>query len=656
MLIKLFSVCALVACNTVAARQNPKQQYFGPEPGFPLANQFEFKFTNSLGFNDPFEVGIQNGTTLTCRACQAIARAAKGAILKKMSMKAVLASVTELCILFKVQTPYICKEVIGQFGPWALTVAANTMFDEEILCGQLKFCPAFERPLLESPLPPRTRSPSPPQPIDPEGEKLYILHLSDWHFDPDYQEGFEADCGEPLCCRSPHNYGTDAKRPAGMWGDYNCDATRLVIDSMLETIPQVAPKLDFVVMTGDLPPHDIWAETQESVLEVEKTTLMDMKQAFDKMNISAYFSIGNHESAPINSFPTSSMSFNSIEWLYNSLAEQWDSWLSDKSLGELRKAGFYSVDRPQENLKIISINSNLGYRFNWWLHVRRNETDPDNMFQWLINELQESENIGEKVFIIGHMSPLDYIDGLDWFRREFLRIVTRYHDTIAGQFYGHTHYDEFQLFYEYGNSTIMPNNPINVAYIGPSVTPYEDVNPSFRVYEVDKNTKQVLNHFTYALDLVKVNEQKTPDWQLVYSAKEAYGLKDLSPSSWSGLVDRFEVNSQLFDQFFQYKSRRFLPLADSRHRVEPCSLNGKCRQKILCGLRGSKKCQSHETRADTIRLRVTYRNGFVNSSDMEISEDDIDVEVDGIESVVYRSIVELIGKDHDDSVPRAMCH
>ena len=38
-----------------------------------------------------------------------------------------------------------------------------------------------------------------------------------------------------------------------------------------------------------------------------------------------------------------------------------------------------------------------------WLLI--NSTDPAGQLQWLINELQESEDAGEKVHIIGHIAP-----------------------------------------------------------------------------------------------------------------------------------------------------------------------------------------------------------------------------------------------------------
>ena len=38
-----------------------------------------------------------------------------------------------------------------------------------------------------------------------------------------------------------------------------------------------------------------------------------------------------------------------------------------------------------------------------WLLI--NSTDPAGQLQWMIGELQASEDIGEKVHIIGHIAP-----------------------------------------------------------------------------------------------------------------------------------------------------------------------------------------------------------------------------------------------------------
>lgn len=57
----------------------------------------------------------------------------------------------------------------------------------------------------------------------------------------------------------------------------------------------------------------------------------------------------------------------------------------------------------------------------------------------------------------------------------------RYEATVMAQFFGHTHYDEFEVFYDIDDF----NRPLSVGYIAPSITPWENVNPAYRIYYVD---------------------------------------------------------------------------------------------------------------------------------------------------------------------------
>ena len=69
---------------------------------------------------------------------------------------------------------------------------------------------------------------------------------------------------------------------------------------------------------------------------------------------------------------------------------------------------------------------------------------------------------------------------------------SRYESTIVGQFYGHTHIDEFTLFFDPANKT----RAVNVGFTSPSFTTYEHINPSYRVYVIDgdwENTTRVRN-------------------------------------------------------------------------------------------------------------------------------------------------------------------
>ncbi len=83
----------------------------------------------------------------------------------------------------------------------------------------------------------------------------------------------------------------------------------------------------------------------------------------------------------------------------------------------------------------------------------------------------------------------------------------RFENTIVNQFYGHTHNDEFKVFYDSTGSRAT-----SFGFVTPSVTPYTDVNLSYRIYTVDGDytettrvKKQQLNynlkHFFYKITI-----------------------------------------------------------------------------------------------------------------------------------------------------------
>ena len=85
-----------------------------------------------------------------------------------------------------------------------------------------------------------------------------------------------------------------------------------------------------------------------------------------------------------------------------------------------------------------------------------------------------------QVHILSHIPPGS---GDCWtiFSREFAKIINRFESTVAAQFYGHTHKDEYKIFYD----TVNVTRPVNVAWIAPSLTTYSKLNPGYRTYTID---------------------------------------------------------------------------------------------------------------------------------------------------------------------------
>lgn len=59
--------------------------------------------------------------------------------------------------------------------------------------------------------------------------------------------------------------------------------------------------------------------------------------------------------------------------------------------------------------------------------------------------------------------------------------LTRYESTVTAQFFGHVHNEMFTMFYD----EVQFKRPTSVLYNPGSVTTFSNLNPGFRIYEVD---------------------------------------------------------------------------------------------------------------------------------------------------------------------------
>lgn len=84
-----------------------------------------------------------------------------------------------------------------------------------------------------------------------------------------------------------------------------------------------------------------------------------------------------------------------------------------------------------------------------------------------------------QVHILSHIPPGN---GDCWtiFSREFAKIINRFESTVAAQFYGHTHNDEYKIFYD----LVELDRAVNVAFVAPSLTASSD-NAGYRIYTID---------------------------------------------------------------------------------------------------------------------------------------------------------------------------
>ncbi|XXH00467.1 hypothetical protein Hte_006812 [Hypoxylon texense] len=442
----------------------------------------------------------------------------------------------------------------------------------------------------------------------PSGLKpLHVVHFSDIHVDPFYVEGANANCSKPICCREytdgDKTGNTDS--PAGPHGEHTCDSPARLEESMYAAIREIAPDAAFSLFTGDIVDHAVWDTS-------EPQNARAIRDAYDRMaraGLVVHGTAGNHEASPANSFPPTAAAAdgaNPSQWLYDLLASTWARWNGPAAAVTTREFGGYSTKYTSNSnvsgngngngnggtLRIISLSTNMYYAHNYWLYEEPMETDPSGQLAWLVGELDDAEKKGERAYIMGHM-PMGSRDAFHDASNYFDQIVKRYEGTIAAMFFGHTHYDEFELSYaDYGNRTHA--NALATSYIAPSLTPTSG-HPAFRVYAVDPVTFGVLDAVTYIADTSDPSfrhAKSSPAWTKYYSAREAYGPllaeaglegvggadlggnEELTPAFWHNVTEVLERNATAFGAFYARRKRGWAVggCGDECKGIEICKL------------------------------------------------------------------------------------
>jgi sphingomyelin phosphodiesterase len=338
--------------------------------------------------------------------------------------------------LFQAEDSDVCAGIIAREGPILahdlrlMDVGSDTSkwFCASIfgLC-QPPAVTAYAVP-FPSPKPDTTR------PAVSRESPIQIVHFSDIHVDLSYEVGASYNCTKNICCR-PYT-AADApgnnSYPAEPYGNHNCDAPLSLEESMYAAIREIVPNAALTLFTGDVVEGAEWVVTNSEVVS-------DLDSAYGNMSglTYVYGAVGNHDVNPINSFPPQSISTTiSSQYVYDTLSSLWTNWIGSTAAAVADSTqGSYSVLHPGGNLRIISLNTMLYYKENFWMYEEPMETDPSGQLAWLVDELQAAENAGEHVYIIGHI-PLGSSDTFYDASNYFNQIVNRYDATIAALFFG----------------------------------------------------------------------------------------------------------------------------------------------------------------------------------------------------------------------------
>ncbi|KAG0028345.1 hypothetical protein BGZ82_008468 [Podila clonocystis] len=526
----------------------------------------------------------------------------------------------ELCLKYKFRRPDTCEGLWERLGPELIGIFSELNLDGSdgyYTCAYAfpGSCPLpvhHPKPLT-FPKPKPTNAQQPP----PSGESIQVLHFSDWHVDPLYQHGTEAKCSHNICCRDYGRFNDPGpiKKPASKWGESKCDTPIALGVSALEAIQKFVPQAAFGIFTGDIVSHDAWMITQKYVEDEETRSYELFKQYLQEIKL--YVALGNHDSYPSDQAPGKERpnSYITHKWLYDHVADIWEknNWITSVEAEYAKSHNAMFMTRPMPGLKLITLNTDLYYVRNYFTMLDTMQDDPSGLFHDLILELQDSEDRGERVWIMGHMAPV--AKSLPRSSILFQRIVARYSPhVIAGLFFGHFHLDKFIVMHD-PDLPHGENSAVNVIYQGPSITPNDRMNPGIRWYDVDAKTFSILDTHTAIADIMthgvdwELNDQD-PEWTHEYAAKALYSdptasqgssanpgpLDPLSPQFWYSAVERMTHDRDLFKQYLEYRSK-------SSSEAKPCPKDSACERETLCQMQASTVVEAEACIAEEIQAQ-----------------------------------------------------
>ncbi|XP_054161219.1 sphingomyelin phosphodiesterase-like [Oppia nitens] len=495
-------------------------------------------------------------------------------------------AIHEVCIILQLSSPRVCVGLIDQMKDTVNFIRLNTRLKATEVCGVLlgsqcfigRSDNIFWKLDIPEPMLSQNSNYQNMRSNSAVGVKTsQILHLTDIHLDLEYRSGSQIACNEPICCRSlamndsPYN-NTNNITNAGIWGSYPCDIPLRTVENAFTEMFKNTKHVDLWYWTGDIVAHDIWKYSKEDNIRHMALLTKLLVQYSNGSRVVPV--VGNHETVPVNCFPPPSIQNSySISWLYDELAQHWAQWLPKDAQQLLRYAGYYTYV-VNKGFRVIVLNTNYCSRLNIWTYY--DPVDPANQLKWLIKELVIAESDGYRVHIVGHV-PVDNRECTQAWVYNYLAIVERFQHLIVGQFFGHTHADEFRLLYSNHNIS----RPIGVQILSPSLTTFEQFNPSYRIITVQQNgiISDIETFFFNITDANQLNGSsvRTPLWFYEYSMKNQYSITSFTANQFNQLYNLITSYEQYFNLFYSYYYRF------SDYSVNNIC-NNQCRHKLLSDL------------------------------------------------------------------------
>lgn len=331
-----------------------------------------------------------------------------------------------------------------------------------------------------------------------------FIYINDIHLDPLYVTD-----SSPSNCRA--SSGSGIRYP---FGQYGCDCPLSTFLSMINFLPKVTSKPQFILYGGDGPAHQLGYNISQ-VRELVNSIITNISSVFPKVPI--LFALGNNDFVP----NYGNNDFSGDEANFKSIGTVMRPFMDDLQRSTFEKGGYYYHDFHEMKLRFVIMNSII---YNTY---RQFSDDPYGQFEWLRQICVEARNGGYSIGVSFHIPPgvtYNTMSKLNqgW-HEEYMKKFDKIVDDFDIQFVisAHSHYDMFVPLY-------MPNGTSGAFSLSaPSVSSQHKNNPAFRVMKFADG--KIIDYVQYYADIM-LNPQEELDWQIEYSFGDEYNAKDVGKS------------------------------------------------------------------------------------------------------------------------------
>jgi len=381
---------------------------------------------------------------------------------------------------------------------------------------------------------------------------------------------------------APSHEGARGTRAAA-YGEHTCDTPLLLLQSVLDAGRQLKP--DMVIWGGDTAPH---ASASGGTAAATRAT----HPTWHERDI-AWFAIANATAAVLAAFPgipvfpsLGDTDFSATHasdstppaslWLTEAVADLWGDagarWLPRGAATTLGWRGHYEAPGPPgSGVMVAVLNTEACHVRNFRAFADPDPT-PDAQLYWLEGVLARARVAGNKVVVAGHIPPGLWGGCWGAHSQAYEAVVAAASDVVVAQLFGHQHSGSFRLLRGDGGSagtvggledTGLPPPVTSVAFVTPSVTPYKDQDPSFRVYTVgvgvqgeggssehELGVRGFEQYSARVADARSLTAGHPLEWRVTFDpSAQVAGMQHLRPAAMSALADRVKANATFLAEY-----------------------------------------------------------------------------------------------------------